>query len=59
MCSFMALREDKLGQTWLILPSVDELIPENHICHLIVALVDRLEFSSVDVPRLGQLIRVK
>jgi hypothetical protein len=55
----MALREDKLGQTWLILPSVDELIPENHICHLIVALVDRLEFSSVDVPRLGQLIRVK
>lgn len=44
----MALREDKLGQTWLIPPSIDELIPENHICHLIVALVDRLDFSSVE-----------
>jgi len=24
------------------------LIPENHICHLIVALVDKLDFSSID-----------
>ncbi|MEG3225322.1 MAG: hypothetical protein BME94_07365 [Methanobacteriales archaeon Met13] len=44
----MALREDKLGQTWLIPPSINELIPENHICHLIVSLVDNLDFSSVD-----------
>lgn len=48
MCCFMALREDKLGQTWLIPPSIDELIPENHICHLIIALVDKLDFSSID-----------
>jgi len=41
----MALREDKLCQTWLILPGIDELIPENHICHLIAALVDKLDFS--------------
>jgi len=48
MCCFMALREDKLCQTWLILPIIDELIPENHICHLIVVLVDKLDFSSTD-----------
>ena len=40
----MALREDKIGQTWLIPPSIDELVPENHICHLIVALMDKLIF---------------
>jgi len=40
----MALREDKLCQTWLILPGIDELIPENHIYH-VVALVDKLDFS--------------
>jgi len=40
MCCFMALREDKSCQTWLI--------PENHICHLIAALVDKLDFSSTD-----------
>jgi len=45
---FMALREDKIGQTWLIPPSIDELVPENHICHLIVALMDKLDFSSVE-----------
>lgn len=44
----MALREDKIGQTWLIPPSIDELVPENHICHLIVALMDKLDFSSVE-----------
>lgn len=45
---FIALREDKLNQTWLIPHSIDELIPENHICHLIVTSVDNLDFSSVD-----------
>lgn len=45
---YMALREDKLGQTWLIPPRIDELIPENHICHLIIALMDKLDFSTVE-----------
>jgi len=44
----MALREDKFGQTWLIPPSIDDLIPETHICHLIAALVDELDFSNIN-----------
>jgi len=44
----MALREDKFGQTWLIPPSIDELVPENHICHLIAALMDNLDFSDIE-----------
>lgn len=39
----MALREDKMGQTWLLPPAVSDFIPENHICHLVIALVDELE----------------
>jgi len=38
----MALREDKMGQTWLVPRNVTEFIPEGHICHLVIALVDGL-----------------
>ncbi len=44
----MALREDKMGQTWLVPRSVTDFIPEDHICHLVIALVDSLDVDVVE-----------
>jgi len=48
----MAIREDKMGQSWLLPPAVSDLIPEEHVCHLVVALV-----NSVDVSGVGEKYR--
>jgi len=45
---FMALREDKMGQSWLLPPAVSDLIPQDHICQLVVALVDDLDVNGVE-----------
>ena len=44
----MALREDNMGQTWLVLRNITEFIPEGHICHLVIALVDGLDVNGVE-----------
>ena len=47
----MAIREDKLGQSWLFPPCINDFIPENHICNLIVTIIagiDVTHFPQVD-----------
>ncbi len=38
----MAVRADKMGQTWLFPPNILDLIPLNHICHFVIAIISRL-----------------
>lgn len=45
---FMALREDRIGQTWLVPRRVTDFIPENHICYFIANLVEELDFKDID-----------
>ena len=44
----MALREDGLGQTWLVPRRVIDFIPENHICFYIINLVEELDFKKTE-----------
>jgi hypothetical protein len=44
----MALREDGIGQTWLVPRRVVDFIPENHICFFIANLVDGLDLRKTD-----------
>lgn len=39
----MAVREDKMGQTQLLPTSLRDLVPEDHICNLVVAVVNSME----------------
>src|SRR3989344_1330656 len=36
------------GQTWLMPPNIEELIPEDHICFLVESFVESLDLSSFD-----------
>jgi len=36
-------------QSWLLPPSIEDLIPENHICFLVENLIESLDFSSFDI----------
>lgn len=44
----MAIREDKIGQSWLFPPSITDFIPVDHICNLIVALVGSINVSGIE-----------
>ncbi|MDI6886549.1 MAG: IS1182 family transposase [archaeon] len=44
----MAIRDDKMGQSWLLPPAVSDLIPVDHICHLVVAIVNSIDISEVE-----------
>ncbi len=44
----MALREDCIGQTWLVPRRVTDFIPENHICYFVANLVEELDFKKID-----------
>jgi transposase len=44
----MAIREDKMGQSWLFPPCIKEFIPENHICNLVAAVVACIDVSGVE-----------
>jgi transposase len=44
----MTVREDKMGQSWLFPPSVADLIDENHICNLVVAVVSCIDVSEIE-----------
>ena len=42
----MALREDRIGQTWLVPRRVINFIPDDHICFFIANLVEGLDFKK-------------
>ena len=44
----MAVREDKIGQSWLFPPSIADLIDENHICNLVAAVVACIDVSEIE-----------
>jgi len=44
----MALKEDRIGQTWLVPKRLTDFIPEKHICYFIANLVEGLDFKKID-----------
>ena len=42
----MALREDGIGQTWLVPRRLVSFIPDNHLCFFITNLVEGLDFKK-------------
>ncbi|MGB7533215.1 MAG: IS1182 family transposase [Halobacteriota archaeon] len=44
----MVIRDDKMGQSWLLPPSVSDLIPVDHICYLVIAIVNSIDVSEIE-----------
>lgn len=44
----MAIREDRIGQSWLFPPCITDFISEDHICNLVVAVVDNVDVSDIE-----------
>jgi transposase len=44
----MAFIHSLKNQSWLFPPSIEELIPEDHVCFLVESLVESLDFSDFD-----------
>ena len=44
----MAYIESYKDQAWLLPPALEDLIPENHVCYLVEALVDAQDYSDFD-----------
>ena len=44
----MAIRDDKMGQSWLLPLSVTDLIPVDHICYLVSAIVNSIDVSELE-----------
>jgi transposase len=49
----MAYIQSHKEQAWLLPPSLEELIPEDHICYLVESLVDNLDYRSFDIQYSG------
>ena len=49
----MAYIQSYKYQAWLLPPSIEELIPEDHICFLVEALVDSMDFEAFDLKYAG------
>ena len=49
MIFFMAYIKSFKNQSWLLPPSLEDIIPEDHICYLVEGLVSLLDFSMFDV----------
>jgi len=45
----MAYIQSYRGQAWLLPPSIEELIPEDHICFMVEGLVESLDYREFDV----------
>ena len=45
----MGYIESHGGQSWLLPPSLEDLIPEDHICFLIEGLIDSLDYGCFDI----------
>ena len=37
-----------MGQSWLLPPSFGDLIPVDHICYLVIAIVNGIEVSEIE-----------
>ena len=44
----MVLREDTIGQTFLLPTDIRTMIPEDHVCFFIEKLVNCVDFSEID-----------
>ncbi|RJS86415.1 transposase [Methanophagales archaeon] len=44
----MAVRSDKMGQSWLLPLDISELIPVDHICYLVIAIVNGIDVSEIE-----------
>jgi transposase len=44
----MAIRDDKMGQSWLLPLSVTDLIRVGHICYLVIAIVNSIDVSEIE-----------
>ena len=49
----MAYIKSLRGQAWLLPPSIEEMIPEDHVCFLVEDLIDSLNFKEFDVKYSG------
>jgi len=49
----MAYIQSHKEQAWLLPPSIEDLIPEDHICFLVESLVDNLDYQSFDIKYSG------
>jgi transposase len=45
----MAYIQSYKGQSWLLPPSIEDLIPDDHVCFLVEGLVDSLDYSTFDI----------
>ena len=43
----LAIKSDSRKQNLLLPPSLDELVPQNHMVRVIYAVIDRLDISSI------------
>jgi len=50
----MAVREDKLGQSWLFPPCISDFILGDHICNLVVAVMSCIDVSEIEAKYLDQ-----
>jgi transposase len=48
----MAIREDKIGQT--IFFKQEDIVPEGHICNLVIAIVDKVDVSGIEEKYIGK-----
>jgi len=44
----VALKEDRIGQTWLVPQRLIDFILEKHICYFIANLVEEVDFKKID-----------
>lgn len=49
----MTIWEDKLGQSWLFPPCITDFISEDHICHLVIGIIDNMDLSSIEEKYIG------
>jgi transposase len=49
----MAYIQSYKGQTWLLPPSIEDMIPEDHICYLVEGLVESLDYTAFDIKYSG------
>ena len=43
----LAIKSDNRKQDLLLPPSLDELVPENHMVRVVDAVIDRLDISDI------------
>jgi len=46
--AFAHIKSDKIGQSWLLPPVIRDLIPVDHICYLVVAIVNSIDMCELE-----------